>query len=325
MSTPKFYMAVTHEADTVKITVASNIGQDAGWGEFSAATLYNILQDMPAGSRSPIEVYINSDGGDVQEALAMYDMLRECPNTTATIKGMCASAATLLALACDKVRMTPSSAFMVHEPRGGVYGTLPEVEARLEYFKAMRSKVYEIYAAKTGLSHEALERILSKDTYLTATQALEGKWVDEILAPSDAEEKNEETPAPVPTPEPGQEPAQKTTGLLSLSRLKALFSRLGGSDLTPELNEEETLNMLQDKLTALSAEAAANKAAAEAAREALREEQQNRADTIAMEVARAMADFTATHELPAPKSDTTPQFSCGSAVELFAARANMAL
>lgn len=324
MSKPKFYMAVTHEADTVKITVASNIGQDAGWGEFSAATLNNILQDVPASA--PIEMFINSDGGDVQEALAMYDMLRECKNTTATIKGMCASAATLLALACDKVRMTPSSSFMVHEPRGGVYGTLPEVEARLDYFKSMRSKVYEIYAAKTGLTTEALEKILSKDTYLTATQALEGGWVDEILAPSDAEEeKNEETPAPVPTPEPGQEPAQKTTGLLSLSRLKALFSRLGGSDLTPELNEEETLNMLQDKLTALSAEAAANKAAAEAARADLRAEQQNRADTIAMEVARAMADFTATHELPAPKSDTTPQFSCGSAVELFAARANMAL
>ena len=73
---------------------------------------------------------INSNGGSVVAGLAMYDSITSLSGiveTEAYIYGVCGSAATYPALACDKVKMSPNSTFFVHLCEGGLYGTIEQI------------------------------------------------------------------------------------------------------------------------------------------------------------------------------------------------------
>lgn len=132
---------------------------------------------------------INSYGGEVIEALAIYDLIRASEkNFTAEVFGMCGSAATLIALACERVELAENATWMVHEMKCGVYGTVADFDKMRETMETLRDKVYAIYEAKTGKDRATLEETCSFDHYMSAQEALEFGFVDGILAASPAEE-----------------------------------------------------------------------------------------------------------------------------------------
>ena len=100
--------------------------------------------------------------------MAMFDMISALQNPKkAVILGMCASAATYPALACDTVEMKPNSKFLVHPVSGGLYGTIEELEKDLDYMVDMEGRMIAIYAAKTGLSPEEVRGIVARGDYLS--------------------------------------------------------------------------------------------------------------------------------------------------------------
>lgn len=165
---------------------------------------------------SAITLRINSGGGDIVEALAIADAIRNAPQSfTAEVYGICGSAATLIALACDRIEMAPSARWMVHEPAFGVHGSIHELRAFLATAEQLRTDIYALYAQHTGKTPEQLMADHTADRYYTAEEALAYGWVSAIMGapevkpeetpepPAPEEEKPEETPE-----EPAEEPAE---------------------------------------------------------------------------------------------------------------------
>lgn len=230
----------------------------------------------------------------------MYDTLKALKDVevVAEIRGYCCSAATLVALACSRVEMTPSSSFMVHEPKGGCYGTLADWEAGMVHFRQLRERILQIYAEKTGKPVEEVEQQMVSTSWLTAAQALEGGWIDAISGAAESlpasgvdEEKKEDDSGSslgagevYPDAEMREAAAQtqEPCGLLGLGRLKSLLR--GGKPLGTAAQQEPELTAAQ-----MRAEMKAQQGAAAQARADLAAERERREELVSQEVARRLA------------------------------------
>ena len=110
-------------------------------GQYSSADLAAAILEAERVNAVELIVRINSPGGDLIEGLAMYDMLRAATvPTRAEIWGDCCSSATLVALGCDTIAMSPSSRWMIHEPQGAASGTLAEQRQYADSMATLASK-----------------------------------------------------------------------------------------------------------------------------------------------------------------------------------------
>lgn len=256
-----------------------------------------------------ITLRINSPGGEVVEALAIYDLIKSSDkNFKCEVFGLCASAATLIALACNDVQMAENATWMVHEPSFHFGGTLSECDNLRETMSALRNKVYAIYANATGKDIEVLAADHASDRFYSAAEALEYGWIDGIMA---TEENAPADPDPVPAPaveneemneeiladdEPG---ARRAT---ALGKVRALFG----------LNtKEERLTASRDewRRRALTAEATARGAhsLAAVARAEKAEVLKNVEARIASATAAALAAVSAPANLPTPSEEMPPR------------------
>lgn len=111
----------------------------------------------------------NSGGGSVSAGMAIHDALASLTApTVARIVGLCASAATYGALACDRVEMARNAHFLVHPVTGGLYGTIDEICKDLDYMEELEARMLALYTAKTGLDLEAVKAIVARGEYLDA-------------------------------------------------------------------------------------------------------------------------------------------------------------
>lgn len=122
------------------------------------------------------ELEINSLGGDIFAALAMVDTLRKKKDVTIRVKGLCGSAATLLLCAGNKVIAAQNSLFMLHAPSCMLSGQvnaakLQELQTTLEKVEAQLKAIYSARVKNVDLS---------KETWLTADEALAMNLIDEI-------------------------------------------------------------------------------------------------------------------------------------------------
>lgn len=252
------------------------------------------LQDFTSAlssiTASAVTLRINSPGGEVVEALAIHDLIKASEKSfTCEVYGLCASAATLIALACDSIKMAENATWMVHEPSFTIGGTLAECDNMRETMSALRDKVYAIYAAATGKDPEALASDHAADKYYSATEALAYGWISEIL---NVEAPEVEANDPESPDVEANEPPRAT----ALSKLRAALGLSSAKErLAADLNEW--------KRRALAAEAAARGAhsiAALARAEAVAATENVEA-RIAAATASALAELAADPaKLPAP-------------------------
>ncbi len=139
-----------------------------------------------------VTVRLNSPGGDVFEALTIYNRLKNYVGGTVEIvvEGLCASAATVIACA-GKCISYENALFMIHNPMLELDGYYPSTELtrRLEMLTAIEGELIKVYVGKTGKSEEEIRAALSEETWLTAEEALAWGLVDEII-PSRATVEN---------------------------------------------------------------------------------------------------------------------------------------
>lgn len=145
------------------------------------------LSDAVESGATKIRLKINSGGGSVISALSIYDEISALQiDTEAIILGMCASAATYPALACNKILMQRNASFMIHRARGSVSGTCEEMSADLDFFEEVENRFITIYAAKTGKTTDEIIGMMDATTYMNAEQALENGFIDEIVGRENA-------------------------------------------------------------------------------------------------------------------------------------------
>lgn len=132
-----------------------------------------------------LTIHINSCGGSLYTGSAIHNLLKEMvDNVTVIIEGIAASAATVIAVAGDTVKMMKNGLFMIHEP--SISGYLDNATAEdAEKLKAMLDAGAEsaavAYAEKTGMSVKALRKLMKAETWMTGEEALEKGFVDELI------------------------------------------------------------------------------------------------------------------------------------------------
>ena len=139
-----------------------------------------------------IKIYINSPGGSVTAALAMYDTIQYVkPDVMTICMGQAASAGALLLAAGSKGKRygLPYSRVMIHQPAGGVQGKASEAEVHVNELMRIREILNEILAKHTDRSQEEIAEDVEQDYFMTAEEAVEYGIIDEVLNRREIEEK----------------------------------------------------------------------------------------------------------------------------------------
>jgi ATP-dependent Clp protease protease subunit len=132
-----------------------------------------------------ISLYINSPGGVVTSALAMYDTMQYIkPDVSTVCIGQAASAGSLLlaAGAADKRYSLPHSRIMVHQPSGGAQGQATDIEIQAQEILRLRAKLNEIYVHHTGQKISAIEKAMERDNFMSADEAKKFGLIDHVVA-----------------------------------------------------------------------------------------------------------------------------------------------
>ncbi|NLT94858.1 MAG: Clp protease ClpP [Clostridia bacterium] len=129
-----------------------------------------------------IEVIINSGGGEVYAGSEIYTALKDYPGkVTVKIVGIAASAASIIAMAGDKVLISPTAQIMIHTASNVSKGDYRVHQSSSDFLRNWDKSIANAYMLKTGMTQEELLELMDKETWLTAQQALEKGFVDEIM------------------------------------------------------------------------------------------------------------------------------------------------
>lgn len=130
----------------------------------------------------PVNVWINSPGGDCVAASQIYTMLTAYPGkVTVTIEGIAASAASVIAMAGDKVLMSPTANMMIHNPMTMAFGNAEEMQKAIACLEEIKESIINAYEVKTGLSRSKISRLMDEETWMNAKRAIELGFADEML------------------------------------------------------------------------------------------------------------------------------------------------
>ena len=165
---------------TAEILIYDVIGEDPFFGGVGAKDFVDALTAF--GDMETINVRINSPGGDVFEGVAIYNaLMRNSAQVDVYVDGLAASAASMIAMAGDKIYMAPTAMMMIHGARAMAYGpsgTMRELADVLDKVNGQMAIAY----ARSGQSEDEIAGIMSKDTYLTAQEAVDAGFADEITS-----------------------------------------------------------------------------------------------------------------------------------------------
>lgn len=141
-----------------------------------------------------LNIFINSEGGDVFEAKAIYTQLMRFPaEKVVHIDGIAASAATFIAMAGDRIVTSPAATWMVHEAWTLAMGNASDLRDSADLLEMMNEDIAAIYAARTKRSVADLKELMAAETWMNAQQALEHKFTDEVASFSDDGEDDVES------------------------------------------------------------------------------------------------------------------------------------
>ncbi|AUB61940.1 peptidase [Bacillus cereus] len=172
---------------TVKIDVKGPIiSNDEAWiydwFEMDATSPGKITKQLDNANSEDLIVSINSPGGYVDEGSEIYTALKNYPgHVEVQIVGLAASAASIIAMAGDKVRISPTAQIMIHNASMLSGGDHRDMSKAAEMLKVTDRTLVNAYVIKSGKSEEELLNMMADETWMGPQQALENNFVDEIM------------------------------------------------------------------------------------------------------------------------------------------------
>ncbi len=133
-----------------------------------------------------LEVDIASNGGDVFAASEIYTMLKNyAGNVTVNIQGLAASAASVVAMAGDHINISPTAQIMIHKAWSQPAGNADDLEHEASILNGIDQSIASAYEAKTGMEQADLLQLMANETWLTASDAVDKGFADEIMFAND--------------------------------------------------------------------------------------------------------------------------------------------
>lgn len=136
------------------------------------------------GDVSEIVVRINSGGGDVFAANAIFTRLKDhTAKITVKIDGWAASAATIIAMAGDTIKIARNGVFMIHDPAMTVWDTFKaeDFEKMADELKVIKQSIVNTYALKTGMGADDIAALMSEEKWWTGDEAVTSGFCDELM------------------------------------------------------------------------------------------------------------------------------------------------
>ncbi len=135
-------------------------------------------------AKEDIKIYINSSGGQVTSALAIYDTMQHVkPNVSTICIGTAASAAALLLAAGEKGKrmILPNGEVMIHQVMGGTQGQATDIDIHARHILNIKKRLNEILAKHTGNALAKVEKDAERDYFMSAEEAKKYGVVDKII------------------------------------------------------------------------------------------------------------------------------------------------
>lgn len=128
-----------------------------------------------------VTILLDSEGGSVTDGLSIYNAIMQYSgNVTVHIDAICASIATVIACAADRVVMNSNAKFMIHRAWTVAMGNSVEFRSMAEILELMDADIASAYGDKTDLPEDELLAMMEAETWMSAEKALELGFIDEI-------------------------------------------------------------------------------------------------------------------------------------------------
>lgn len=183
------------------------------WAEyFGAVSAQGMIDQLNEITASTINIRINSPGGEVFEAIAIYNALVSHSATiNVYVDALAASAASVIAMAGDKLTMMVGAQMMIHDAMGYGMGNAKELRDYAEFLDRQSDNIASIYAARSGAETSDMRDLMLAETWMFADEAVALNFADEVYVKSAAEEGDEEDPDKTDEPDPDDPEEEKET------------------------------------------------------------------------------------------------------------------
>lgn len=152
-------------------------------GEWLDVDSRDFVQQIRSIDGPAIDVRINSNGGSVTTAQAIYSLLKSHGATiTVYIDGIAASAASIITMAGDEVIMPSNAMLMIHNPATIAWGDSADMRKVADVLDKFRDTIIEVYTNKSGMARDDLIKLMDQETWLTAREAHALGFVDTIAS-----------------------------------------------------------------------------------------------------------------------------------------------
>lgn len=157
------------------------IASETWWGD--EVTPQAFRDELKKINSNKLTVQINSPGGDVWAGVSIHDALKELnAEVTVRVSGLAASIASVIAMAGDKIVITPGSTMMVHRASMLAMGNADDMQKAIDMLETVEDGILNIYAERTGKTKEAVKELLDAETWMSAEKAVELGFADEVLS-----------------------------------------------------------------------------------------------------------------------------------------------
>lgn len=163
---------ITQQGDRGKLYFYGDI-VSSWWGAWDNTDQYpERIRDFLSGQTGPLDIYINSAGGSVCACMAIYNMLSRYPGEKVVyVDGLAASAASVIALAGDKVIIPENAFFMIHHAWTSAVGNVHELENVLGMLRSMDEAMLSVYEGAAAISREKILEYMDMEKWFTGAEA----------------------------------------------------------------------------------------------------------------------------------------------------------
>lgn len=149
--------------------------------EITPESLHEALYGKEKQLADDVHIRLNSYGGSCNAAVRMFDDVRAYPGSVQiTVSGTAASAATVLAMAADRLEMTPGSLWMIHDPSVVAWGNERELMDSIRLLQACKESILNVYQRRCRQSRQEVAAMMSATSWLDAQSALQYGFIDAI-------------------------------------------------------------------------------------------------------------------------------------------------
>jgi ATP-dependent protease ClpP protease subunit len=181
----KFWNFINNGGDSAELQLFGTISSEEDWWSDDCVTYRNFINELNGlGNKKNINVLIQSSGGDVFAANAIYNALvANSATITATVIGLCASAATIILQAASTRRIAKNGVVMAHNPSVTLRGSYQSEDLikLAEVTDKVKESIMSVYRDRLGKTDKEIEDLMNAESWFVGQEAVDNGFCDEVV------------------------------------------------------------------------------------------------------------------------------------------------